>query len=118
MHMLIFVCHVSFMIQCNAEHSYYYPIFMNRLLRSIQALEENLYLLQTAYMNLIQKLQHFHFSRSDFKIANIPLTPYDCLALGCLMVKAESLKMVNFWNCNLGELCVKYLSNGLKQNLK
>lgn len=34
------------------------------------------------------------------------------------MVKAESIWTVNFWNCNLGELCVKYLSNGLKQNLK
>ena len=34
------------------------------------------------------------------------------------MVKAESIQTVNFWNCNLGELCVKYLCNGLKQNFK
>ena len=56
------------------------------------------------------------FSRIKCEIDNIPLTPYDCLALGYYIVNVESVLMGYIWNCNLGELSVKYLVKGLTEN--
>ena len=56
------------------------------------------------------------FSRVKCEIDNIPLTPYDCFALGYFIVNVESVLLAYIWNCNLGELCVQYLVKGLMQN--
>lgn len=63
-----------------------------------------------------QKDIYKRFPPREFKIANIPFTPYDCFALGCLLsqVPFDYKHQVDIWNCSLHERHVEYLLKGLK----
>ncbi|KAL5493910.1 hypothetical protein EMCRGX_G015148 [Ephydatia muelleri] len=48
----------------------------------------------------------------DSEIVNVPLTPSDCLSLGCLIAKLHN-KYVRFSGCDLSSNCIKSFKQGL-----